>query len=62
LKQRDGLHLVNLPAVAYVFMKGKQPSAWVDCILASDGMALELRSLDPAHPAHGKKTELKWRT
>lgn len=60
LKQRDGLHLVNLPAVAYVFAKD-QASAWVDCNLAADGMTLEFRSLNPAHPAHGQKTGLKWR-
>lgn len=61
LKQQDGLHLVNLPAVAYVFSK-TQPSGWVNCRLAEGGATLELRSLDTAHPEHGKKTELKWRT
>lgn len=60
IKEREGLHLVNLPAVAYVFAK-TQPSGWVDCRLESGGMALELRSLDPAHPEHGRKTELVWR-
>lgn len=59
-KEKDGLHLINLPAVAYVFAK-EQPSGWVDCTLAAGGMSLELRALNPAHPGHAKKTELKWR-
>lgn len=60
MKQHEGLHLVNLPAVAYVFAK-EQPSGWVDCTLSAGGMTLELRSLNPDHPGHAKKTELNWR-
>lgn len=60
LKEKDGLHLVNLPAVAYAFGKD-QPTGWVDCQLTSGSATLELRAHNPQHPAHGKKTELKWR-
>lgn len=60
LQQKGGLHLVNLPAVAYPF-RPTDPSGWVDVHLGEQGATLELRSLDPAHPAHGKKSELKWR-
>ena len=60
LKEKDGLHLVNLPAVAYAFAKD-QPTGWVDCHLKSGGATLELRAHNEQHPAHGKKTELKWR-
>ena len=60
LKEKDGLHLVNLPAVAYTFAKD-QPTGWVDCHLKSGGATLELRAHNEQHPAHGKKTELKWR-
>jgi Icc protein len=56
----SGIHLVNLPPVAYVFRKG-DPSGWVRVALQSDGMDLELRSLDPAHKDHGQVTNLKWR-
>jgi len=56
----EGLHLVNLPATGYMF-KRSQPSAWVLAQLAPAGMTLELRSLDPKHPAHGQKTQLTWR-
>lgn len=60
LQQKDGLHLINLPAVGYAFRTG-DPSGWVDLELAEQGAILELRSLDPAHPAHRKRTELQWR-
>ena len=60
LKEKDGLHLVNLPAVAYPFAKD-QPTGWVDCNLSVTGATLELRAHNDQHPAHGKKTELKWR-
>ncbi len=55
-----GLHLVNLPTTAHVFSKG-QPSAWVLAQLTPAGITLELRSLDPKHPAHGQKAQLTWR-
>ncbi len=56
----SGLHLINLPAVAYVFQKG-EPSGWVQATLERKAMRLELRSLDPAHPAHGQVLRLAWR-
>ena len=60
LKERDGLHLVNLPAVAYPFAKD-QPTGWVDCQLTASGTTLELHAHNEQHPAHGKPVELKWR-
>jgi Icc protein len=60
IREKEGIHLVNLPPVAYVFQKG-DPSGWVDVHLKSDSATLELRSLDTAHSAHGKKHELTWR-
>lgn len=60
VKTRDGLHLVNLPAVAYVFWP-PDPSGWVNCEVRPSGMRLELRALDPNHAAHGKPVELTWR-
>jgi len=60
LTERDGLHLINFPPVAYPFKAGK-PSGWVDAHLREDGMTLELRSIDPKHPQHGEKHDLKWR-
>jgi Icc protein len=59
--QRDNMHCINLPAVAYVFTKG-DPSGWVDAHLKEDGMSLELRCIDTTHPKHGEKVDLTWRT
>jgi predicted phosphodiesterase len=61
IAERSGLHCVNLPAVAYVFKVG-QPSGWVDAHILENGMSLELHTVDPAHPKHGDKVELSWRT
>lgn len=57
----SGIHLINLPPVAYVFREG-QPSGWVHAALAKGGMRLELRCIDPAHKAHGQTHNLEWRT
>ncbi len=61
ISRLDGLHLVNLPTVAYVF-NPVQPSGWVDCRLTDQGMRLELRSINRAHPRHGEVVDLNWRT
>ena len=60
VEQREGLHLVNLPPVAYVFA-ASNPNGWVDARVAADGLTLELRCLDPQHAQHGQRVQLKWR-
>jgi hypothetical protein len=60
VKEEDGLHLINLPPVAYVFQEG-MPSGWVDMNLAEGGATLELRCIDPTHEQHGERHELRWR-
>jgi Icc protein len=57
----EGLHLVNLPTVSYVFGEG-QPSAWVDCQLGQSGATLTLRCVKPNGATDGEKVELKWRS
>jgi len=57
---REGIHRVNLPPVAYAFTPGK-PSGWVDLQLRDDGMTIELHAIDPKHADHGQKKELAWR-
>jgi 3',5'-cyclic-AMP phosphodiesterase len=59
-RDESGIHLINLPPVAYSFHKG-DPSGWVQATIASDGMRLELRCVDQSHKAHGQVNELKWR-
>jgi len=59
-RDEAGLHRVNLPPVAYVFSE-EQPSGWVLATLEARGCTLELRSLDPSHPAHGAEHRLDWR-
>jgi 3',5'-cyclic AMP phosphodiesterase CpdA len=61
LSTQDGLHLVNLPTLVWVFDKA-QPAGWVDARLRPDGIALTLNALDKSHPAHGQVVDLKWRS
>jgi Icc protein len=56
----SGIHLVNLPAVAYVFREG-EPSGWVRATLEPAGMKLELHCTDPTHQANGQVVNLSWR-
>jgi 3',5'-cyclic AMP phosphodiesterase CpdA len=56
----EGMHLVNLPPVAYVF-HAEDPSGWVNCQLAGDRATLQLHCHDQAHPLQGKQFDLKWR-
>lgn len=61
VEDSSGLHLVNLPPVAYVFREG-DPSGWVHATAQRDGMRLELRCVDSAHKGHGQLVDLQWRT
>jgi len=56
----SGIHLINLPPVAYVFREG-DPAGWVHATLGRKGMRLELRCVDPAHKSHGQAVKLNWR-
>ena len=57
----SGIHLVNLPPVAYVFQSAS-PSGWVQATVHGDGMKLDLRCVDPTHKNHGQVVVLKWRS
>lgn len=56
----SGIHLVNLPPVAYVFQP-ERPAGWVHALLEHKGMRLELRCVDPKHKQHGQVVKLRWR-
>ena len=58
--EKDGLHLVNLPAVAYSFA-ATEVTGWVDAKLSEKGATLTLHAHDTRHAAHGKTTEIAWR-
>ena len=60
IAEHEGIHLVNLPPVAYVFRQG-DPSGYVHAQLERDGMTLELRCLDEGHAKHKERVELTWR-
>ncbi len=57
--KNSGLHLINLPPVAYPFSRDR-PAGWVAVRVDAKGMELELHALDKAHPEHAKKTRLEW--
>jgi Icc protein len=59
--EHEGIHLVNLPATAWLFDKS-QPRGWVDTQLKPDGATLVLHALDPKHPKDGETVPLKWRS
>jgi Icc protein len=56
----SGIHLINLPPVAYIFKDG-DPAGWVHAIIEREGMKLELRCLDKAHASHGQIVNCQWR-
>jgi hypothetical protein len=58
-EKHDGLHWLNLPAVAYVF-KASQPSGWVDCRVTEKSLRLELCCVKD-HPQQGQTRTLEWR-
>jgi len=58
--QREGIHLINLPPVSYLFDK-EAPNGWVEMQLSDRGARLTLHALDTQHRQHGEKVELTWR-
>jgi 3',5'-cyclic AMP phosphodiesterase CpdA len=60
LTEKDGIHLINLPAVGYPFAKA-EVTGWVDAHFTDKGVKLEVRAIDPKHARHGDKAELTWR-
>jgi hypothetical protein len=60
LAEKDGIHLINLPAIGYPFAKGEL-TGWVDARFTEKGVKLEVRAIDPKHPKHGEKAEVAWR-
>ena len=57
--EATGIHLINLPPVAYVFSKDR-PNGWVSARATREKLTLELRALNPTHDQHGQKVEIVW--
>jgi Icc protein len=60
LAERDGIHLINLPAIGYPFAK-TEVTGWVDAAFTEKGVKLEVHAIDAKHAKHGDKAELAWR-
>lgn len=61
IKEQEGIHLINLPPVGYVFNQ-EHPYGWVDAHLETDRISLKLNCLDTRHSQHGETHNLTWRT
>lgn len=55
-----GIHLINLPAVAYAF--GDHPIGWVDAEFTAEGGSFTLHTIGGNQDKNGETTRLKWRT
>jgi 3',5'-cyclic AMP phosphodiesterase CpdA len=55
--EATGIHLLNLPPVAYVFNEAR-PNGWVMASVAGDAMDFELRCLNPNHEQHRQKISI----
>jgi len=59
LGERQGIKLINLPAVGYNFGDA-EPVGWVDAKFRKTGVELTLRAFGGNAVDNGKKFELKW--
>ncbi len=60
LQRNDDLHLVNLPAVGYVF-NAKHPLGWCRFEPRGDGATITLRRIDGEPGKAVEPVALKWR-
>ncbi len=58
---RDGIHLINLPAVGYNFRE-QDPVGWVEANLSAQGAELTLHAIDGNTRDDGKVTQVQWRS
>ena len=60
LTEKDGVHLINLPAIGYNFADA-QPVGWVDSLLTAQGGEFTLHAFGGNREKDGKTVSLKWR-
>jgi 3',5'-cyclic AMP phosphodiesterase CpdA len=58
--RQGGIHLINLPPVAYLFAPN-DPNGWVRAEIGESGMVLTLHALDASHSKNNERVELAWR-
>lgn len=58
--EANGLHLINLPAVAYNFADGV-PIGWVESTFTREGATLQFRAVDGGGATNIKMSQLTWR-
>lgn len=59
-RQREGLHLVNLPATAYVFQPD-EPSGWIDAVVGERSIRLQLHCVK-THAMDNEVIDLDYRS
>jgi len=62
MQQRDGVHLVNLPALAWLFKEEGIPRAWVEAAVREGGAELKVHVMNGVALPEGGKYTLNWRT
>ena len=60
ISNQDGIHLINLPAVAYNF-NDNEPIGWVDTQLSKTGGLFTLKTIGGNETRNGETKELVWR-
>jgi 3',5'-cyclic-AMP phosphodiesterase len=61
VQERDGIHLINLAALAWLFDEEGQPRAWVEAAMVPDKMHLQLHCMNGVHPSDGDLHTFAWR-
>ena len=57
---RDGVHLVNLPALGWEFQSGRQPLGWSDVEITKGGIQLTLHTIPSDNPLNGDVRKFEW--
>ncbi|HTU99396.1 MAG TPA: metallophosphoesterase [Luteitalea sp.] len=59
VREREGLQLINLPAVGYNFIDS-EPVGWVESVWTAEGVDLTLRAIGGNMAANGQTTSVHW--
>ncbi len=59
VEERDGLQLINLPAVGYNFADS-EPVGWIDSTWQAEGVSLTLHAVGGNRAGDGQRREVRW--